>query len=359
MNRSVESQVKLPRPRINNIQDLMAAYSERFDSIGCMQGEVKLEVDPNIAPHIDRPRKVPIALKDKIMKLQGYNMNIEYRPGKELVLADTLSRLPCQANYEMEELDVRVDLVQFSTEKVAQIRDATSQDATLQKLSQVIAAGWPENAKELDPSIRVFWSMRDELSLESGIVLKGTCAVIPASLQSEILEKLHYAHMGIEKTRLLARNTVYCYNVNKDIERVVKGCATCQQHMPAQQPEALKPHEIPNRAWDVVGTDLFQAKGSDWLIVTDYYSKYLVVRKLPKPCPSITAIACIKQIFAEFGVPSRVVDDNGPHYDSHVYRNFAKEWGFEIHTSSPRYPKSNGFIESQVDIAKRLITKAV
>jgi hypothetical protein len=68
----------------------------------------------------------------------------------------------------------------------------------------------------------------------------------------------------------------------------------------------------------------------------------------------------MKQVFGEFGIPSKVVsDNNGPHYDSDIYRQFAKEWGFEISTSSPRYPKSNGFIESQVDIAKKTIVKAM
>ena len=49
--------------------------------------------------------------------------------------------------------------------------------------------------------------------------------------------------------------------------------------------------------------------------------------------------------------------DNGPHFQGH-YCQFAEEYGFSHVTSSPNYPHSNGFIESQVKSIKRALKKA-
>ena len=75
-------------------------------------------------------------------------------------------------------------------------------------------------------------------------------------------------------------------------------------------------------------------------------------------CTSQTIVSLTKQIFSEHGIPQRVVTDNGPQYDSDTYRKFAKEWCFDHVTSSPHYPKSNGFTECTVRTVKITMKKA-
>ena len=50
--------------------------------------------------------------------------------------------------------------------------------------------------------------------------------------------------------------------------------------------------------------------------------------------------------------------DNGPQFSSNGFRKFEDEYGFRHVTSSPHYPRSNGFIESQVKIVKKSLAKA-
>ena len=104
--------------------------------------------------------------------------------------------------------------------------------------------------------------------------------VIPEKLQSDILDQLHGAHMGIEKTRRLARESVYWPGINKDIEQITKTCETCQESQPSQRKEPLQPHEVPSTPWTKLGSDLFAVDGDDYLLITDYHSKYPVVYKL-------------------------------------------------------------------------------
>ena len=91
----------------------------------------------------------PPRLQRMLLRLQEFDMTITYRPGKEMLLADGLSRLPYKKNKVEIDLDIKVDFVQFSTEKLTQIRQATNEDATLRDLKEQILQGWPENIRDL------------------------------------------------------------------------------------------------------------------------------------------------------------------------------------------------------------------
>ena len=66
----------------------------------------------------------------------------------------------------------------------------------------------------------------------------------------------------------------------------------------------------------------------------------------------------LKGIFDEHGIPERLISDNGPHYSSEEFRVFSARYGFDHVTSSPLYPRSNGFIERTVQTVKKLFTNA-
>lgn len=299
----------------------------------------------------------PPRLQRMILRLQGYDFKLEYRPGSEMSLPDSLSRLPNPHNKEPLDLDVRVDLVQFSVDKLSDIRENTRLDPVLSELSELIVMGWPDSIKSVPTDLRGYWNYRDELSIEDGVILKGERVLIPECLRSGILQRLHTGHLGMEKTRLRARNAVYWPNIQADIDKMCKACETCQEFQPAQQRETLMPHDVPTGPWKVVGTDLFEFDGDNYLMIADYYSKFVFTRKLPIPSPSNVVIALTKQIFAEHGIPRRVISDNGPHFSSYAYKNFAETWEFEHVTSSPHYPRSNGFVERQIQTVKSIMKK--
>ena len=66
----------------------------------------------------------------------------------------------------------------------------------------------------------------------------------------------------------------------------------------------------------------------------------------------------MKQIFSKQGIPKVVRSDNGPHYNGQAFEAFARDYGFQHVTSSPHYPRSNDFIESQVKSVKTILLKA-
>ena len=106
----------------------------------------------------------PPRLQRMLLKIQGYNFAIEYRPGDKMILADALSHLPNPINNDDVDLDVRVDglaleaedpqyltiaLINFPTAKQQLLKDETLRDPVLNALKEVIYTGWADNVKEL------------------------------------------------------------------------------------------------------------------------------------------------------------------------------------------------------------------
>ena len=111
-------------------------------------------------------------------------------------------------------------------------------------------------------------------------------------------------------------------------------------------------------AWHTLGTDLFYWNKIDYLVIGDYFSKYLIVRRLPNS----STHAVIKElglVFTELGRPFVLRSDNGPCYSSREFHNFLNFYQVDHVTSSPHYPQSNGFAEALVGIAKKLMDKSL
>ena len=104
-------------------------------------------------------------------------------------------------------------------------------------------------------------------------------------------------------------------------------------------------------------TDMFYWKRMDFLIVADVFSKYIIVRELPN---STSAAVCIElsMIVTELGLPHIIRSDNGPCYNSKEFQQFLQHYNIRHQTSSPNHPRSNGFVERMVRVAKKLMDKA-
>nr|XP_054752822.1 uncharacterized protein K02A2.6-like [Lytechinus pictus] len=306
--------------------------------------------------HLKNLGAAPPRLQRMLLRLQGYDVVIKYKPGREMLLSDAMSRLNPLPGPTIE-TPVRINHVMFSEEKIQQVRNATAQDDELCALRDVILQGWPGDRRDVAQPLRKYWAYQDELSIEDGVLPKGSRVFIPKALTQEFLDKLHDAHQGVIKSQLLAKNSIYWHGINSHIEERVKSCPICQEYGKSQTPEPLHPHDIPTRPWQVIATDLFHLDGKEYLLVADVYSKFPIVKKL-QHTTSANIISLIKEIFSEQGTPEKLLSDNGPQYSSAQFKTFAEEWRFTHITSSPRYPQSNGYNERQVKTIKTTMMKA-
>ena len=59
-------------------------------------------------------------------------------------------------------------------------------------------------------------------------------------------------------------------------------------------------------------------------------------------------------MFSRFGIPKKVVLDNGPQYSSSEFTKFESDYGFKHSTSSPKDLELNGLVERSVQIINRI-----
>ena len=192
--------------------------------------------------------------------------------------------------------------------------------------------------------------------MSGGVLFKGRQVIIPQSMRKDILRQLHKGHPGIEKMRLLARQSVYWPNINRQIDESVRLCTQCQERMPEQRREPLLPHEIPITPWTKVGMDLFELNMVQYLLIVDYHSKFPVVHRLTSTT-SASVVNAVTGIFGLLGSPTEIMSDNGPQFIGAAFQQMCKDWGITHQTSSPRYPQSNGQIERTVRTVKEIIRK--
>lgn len=48
--------------------DILKQYEDMFTGLGCMPGYHCIQVDPSVKPVVHAPRKVPVALKERIIE---------------------------------------------------------------------------------------------------------------------------------------------------------------------------------------------------------------------------------------------------------------------------------------------------
>jgi hypothetical protein len=106
-----------------------------------------------------------------------------------------------------------------------------------------------------------------------------------------------------------------------------------------------------------VGTDVFYFNSKLYLVVVDYYSRWIEAVYLAAQTLAVVVDA-LKDVFSRYGVPDKLRSDNGPCFNSQCFRDFAGQWGFTHATSSPHYPQSNGMAERAVGIVKTLWRKS-
>ena len=109
--------------------------------------------------------------------------------------------------------------------------------------------------------------------MHDGLLVKNTRIVIPESMRKEIIELNHAGHQGITKSRERANSSVWWPKMSEEITQRVRNCRICEEKKPTQNSEPLKPTLLPDRAFQMVGEDICEFKGDQYLIVSDYFSR--------------------------------------------------------------------------------------
>ena len=338
--------------------------SERFYQYLCGLEKYKLLTDHKPLVTLINSKDLdttPLRCQRLLIRLMKFNPVSEYVPGKQLVVADALSRQPV-ADTPPGDLEAEVRAYVDSVEDdlrvrkpvINQIKDKTRTDGELQCVLRYIHKGWPEHLKSVALQASAYFKERGSLSEANGLLRRGKQIVIPESMRDEVLQKIHQGHLGLTKCRERYRGAVWWPGIASDVKQLVLSCKHCCIHRPSQNKEPLLTTPLPDLPWQKLAADLCEHKGRQYLIVIDYFSRWLEILELPKT-NSETVIQKLKSIFVRYGTPEELMTDNGPQFTAEQFRCFAAEYDFQHVTSSPHFPQSNGMAERAVKTAKWIL----
>ncbi|XP_031330692.1 uncharacterized protein K02A2.6-like [Photinus pyralis] len=298
------------------------------------------------------------------MRLMQYSYNVEYIPGKKMIIADMLSRAPIESTDpgsdallidEVEAFAQHIgETLPFSDARLQRIREAQVSDPQTKRVREYIVKGWPTK-KRMTPEDRSFHQFEGQMAILNDLLMRGNRVFIPRDYRSEILDQIHVGHLGITKCKSRAKETVWWPGINSHIEDKISNCNICIEHR-TPPTEKLKPSETPEYPWQMIGADLCKVAGRTYIVAVDYWSRYLEVANM-KSETAEEAIAKLRTFMARWGIPEILRTDNGPCFRGNKFKDFAEKYGFQHITSSPLYPQSNGQAEAAVKIAKKILTK--
>lgn len=297
------------------------------------------------------------------MRLLRFSYSVVYVPGKELIIADALSRSPrktgSSADNDLESMAdsyIRfvVNSLPVKDYYLEKIRIEQQNDPICQQIIYYSRQGWP-NREVVLSNVKPYYQYRNEFHVSEDLLMKNSRIVIPNKLHKEVIDFIHTGHQGITKCRRRAQQCVWWLGISQQLADVVTKCPNCIEERLNPSEPFLKA-DLPTHPWQKLGIDLFKHK--QWfLIVTDYYSKYFEIF----PLVSMTEEAIInklKGLFGRLGIPQVVQSDGGPQFKT-AFKKFAEQMNFTHVTSSPYHSQSCGQVESTVKIAKQMLKKNV
>jgi hypothetical protein len=339
--------------------------------------------------------------------LSRFNFKIVYRPGKQGVKPDSLTRrsedLPEEGDerllHQSQTIIKRNNLSEFPQKFVDSLRENTLQPAACNPHPQPACSSQPpyagckiattrttvvqpinlpdwlrdliQEGYELDPLPTEILEALDnnaskhplislaECSQDSGLLFYRNRLYVPdlEDLKATLLQKTHSdlsaGHPGRSKTYELLSRNFYWPGMTKYVDRWVKNCHTCRRITPSREGHqgVLKPLPVPGKAWKHLSMDFIthlpESQGFDAILV--------VVCRLTKfrriiPCKGTCNAEELARLFRDnvwrlYGLPESIVSDRGAQFISAFWRHLCRILNTRAQLSTAWHPESDGQTE--------------
>lgn len=165
---------------------------------------------------------------------------------------------------------------------------------------------------------------------------------------------VHAGHRGIVAMKACARSYLWWPGLYTEIETTVKSCEQCQND-PRKAPVPTWTQLM--TPWHTLHVDFAgPVEGHTVLVVVDTFTKWLEVRPVSSPA-SAAVISVLRSLFATFGIPRKVVSDNGAAFLATEIQDFYQRNVIRNVTSAPYHPATNGQAECYVGELKRAVAR--
>jgi transposase InsO family protein len=298
-------------------------------------------------------------------RLQRYDFELHYMPGKDLVVADCLSRAPVEKAEELARTKFMgtdleshmifvsaLDYSYLSDELRKRLKHDAREDEVYQTVTRAVETGWPE---EMRKDTGEYWGFKSDLFLEEEILFWRGRPVIPENARQRFMESIHRGHVGINAS-LKRAEAVWWPNIKKDVKSYRLTCHTCQANADNQTRELMQSFEIPKAPGLVVASDFFDCGKDEYVLFVDIFSGWVEFFNV-KTKDAKNLIKALRTYMLRNGIPRVFHSDRGSAYTSKEFEDHCQSMGISRRDASAKHERGNAHAEAAVKQIKKYLKR--
>ncbi|CEP09032.1 hypothetical protein, partial, partial [Parasitella parasitica] len=260
-------------------------------------------------------------------------------------------------DYQPYEVIHKKGILNVDADALSRIADVNAQDFNIQDITLQMF----QDLQKADPTIKFIlrggvqkpyvWHNGLVCVQETGKLLP----FVPVGLIEQVLVHVHSTntggHFGVDKTLDKVKEIGWWPNMREDVEVWVRSCEGCQRFKVRNdsQRHPMKPI-TPNFVGEVWATDIAvfpeSHGGERYLLVNmEYLTKWVVAVPLKSFETSSIAQVLLYEVILKFGLPARLISDNGTNYISEAMNMICSRLGISRALTSVEHPQSDGLVE--------------
>ena len=370
------------------------AITERFADYLRYGPPFMVYTDNNPLTYVLTSAKLNAVGQRWVNELADFQFGIKYKPGKENLDADYLSRHP--RNIEELKRSCTETIPQFTTSSVGawvkgqpdevmvtagavsvkklvlepdselskvpgeQLLQKQLEDEVVGPVLKAVGRGVrPARAewKELTRNAKLLMKNFPKLFVKEGVLLRKTAKhvqiVLPEAYHQMVYVELHekLGHLGVEKVVDLAQQRFYWPRMATDIKNHIQKKCRCivnkkpniHEKAPLMSTEAQYPFQMVSI--DYMALDPCRGRFRYAMVVTDHFTRFAQVYATRNKSTKAAADKLFNEFILQFGYPERIHHDQGGEFNSGLFRELHHLTGIKPSNTTPYHPMGNGQCE--------------